>query len=161
MTDKVDDWREKKPGKRWKKKAVTGHLVSQSGTGNQQPSIRTPWRGSADWKVEWLSEYLIAWLSFLASSAKLGDLFSRCLRAGWHQVWQISNKAQGTVVWGPGTALTLVYWAWAELLWSRWWGGGSGCSRRRSPFLASASETHMSNADEREDLTNSKSISLY
>lgn len=32
---------------------------------------------------------------------------------------------------------------WAELLWSGWRGGDSGCCRRTLPFLALASETHM------------------
>lgn len=38
---------------------------------------------------------------------------------------------------------TCVAWRWqVEVLWSGWWGGGSGCSCRKLPYPASASGKH-------------------
>lgn len=58
VTDKMDYWREKNPRKWRKKEAETGHMASQSGTANQQSSIRKLRRGLVDWKVKCPSEYL-------------------------------------------------------------------------------------------------------
>lgn len=84
---------------------------------------------------------MIAWLSLFRLILKTLETLDY-IGAGINPS-HISNIEQGTVVWGK-----LLLWftepgRWAEVPWSRWWGEDSGCSRRKLPFLVSASETHV------------------
>lgn len=85
------------------------------------------------WPVRWNFEtfYHAASLPERISSGINPSAISKKHKASWREdLWKL-------LLWftEPG-------W-WAELLWSGWRGGDSGCCRRTRPFLALASETHM------------------